>query len=139
MAVSLNESKFEALDGELRPSSFDQRVLLNLGGGYIFSENWEISGKFRFATGRPYTPFNPDGTQDPEDYNSERLDPNHSVDIRVDRRWFFDNYTIIGYIDVQNAYGFQFNEPPQWNYRENRPEDQEGIGVLPSIGISLEF
>ncbi|MBD3167207.1 TonB-dependent receptor plug domain-containing protein [bacterium] len=139
LAVSLNESKFRAQDGVLRPSSFDQRVLLNVGGGYILSEKWEISGKFRFATGRPYTPFNPDGTQDVEDYNSRRLDPNHSVDLRVDRRWFFSNYTIIGYIDVQNVYGFQFNEPPQWNYREMKPEEPGGIGVLPSIGISLEF
>jgi hypothetical protein len=36
---------------------------MNLSGGYKFDQFWEASLKFRYATGRPYTPYEPDGSQ----------------------------------------------------------------------------
>ncbi len=54
-SLSFNESKFAGLDGQMRPGSYDQRWIFNVGGGYIFNERWELSGKFRYASGMPYT------------------------------------------------------------------------------------
>jgi hypothetical protein len=139
ISVSYNVSKFKALDEIGRPSSFDQRWIINLGGGYIFNEKWEFSTKFRLATGRPFTPFNDDGTQSIDLYNSKRLPTNHSLDFRVDRRWLFSNLTLITYIDIQNIYNRQPYDVPRYDKKLQRIEENKSIGILPSIGISLEF
>ncbi len=139
MSLSFNEARFTALDGVERPGSFDQRWILNLGGGYLFSEKWEASLKFRLATGRPYTPFNANGTQDALRYNTERTDANHSLDLRVDRRWFFENWSLVTYIDIQNIYNKKPVTIPRFNELTQQTEQPESIGILPSIGVSAEF
>jgi hypothetical protein len=139
VGMSLSETVFRALDGLERASSYDQRFILNLGGGYLINERWEVSGKFRFATGRPYTPFLPDGTKDGTSYNSLRLAANHSLDVRADRRWFFDSWTLVAYVDIQNIYNNKPSRVPRYNERTGEIEEDDTIGILPSIGISAEF
>jgi len=138
-SISYNNAEFTAIDGVSRPGTFDQRWIMNIGGGYIFNERWEISTRFRFATGRPYTPYNSDGTQNSALYNSSRTAENHSLDIRVDRRWSLDNWAIITYIDVQNVYNRQLRDIPRFNKRTGEIEQSGSIGILPSIGVSVEF
>ena len=140
ISISISESRFKGLDGIERSGSFDQRWILNLGGGYIFNELWELGGKFRYAAGRPYTPYNLDGTQNTELYNTKRIVANHSLDLRLDRRWNFDNWNLITYIDVQNVYNRRTITIPQYDKRERKEvENESGIGILPSIGISAEW
>ncbi len=140
VSISWNESRFAGIDGVTRSSAFDQRWIINLGGGYILNDRWEFSGKFRFATGRPYTPYNADGTQNIAAYNSNRIDANHSLDLRVDRRWNFERWNLITYIDVQNVYNRKAADAPIFDERTKQVKQPEGgIGLLPSIGISAEF
>jgi hypothetical protein len=140
VSVTYNQSNFKALDGIERPFAFDQRWIINVGGGYILDQLWEFSGKFRFATGRPYTPYNPDGTQNTALYNSVRIASNHSLDLRVDRRWNYDTWTLITYIDIQNIYNRKAADVPQFNQRTKKVEQlTNSIGILPSIGISAEW
>ncbi len=139
LSISYNQSKFKALDGVSRPTSFDQHWIMNLGGGYLLNEKWEFSTKFRFATGRPYTPYNPDGSQTGTNYNSSRLGVNHSLDVRVDRRWMFSSWTLITYVDIQNIYNRKPIDIPRYDDRTKRIEQSNAIGILPSIGISAEF
>ncbi len=139
VSVSYNVTKFRGLDGVLRASSWDQRWILNVGGGYIPNSEWEFSTKFRYVTGRPYTPFNPDGTQDPAFYNALRITPNHSLDVRVDRRWSFATWTLITYVDIQNIYNRKPVDVPRYNPETRRAEQNASIGILPSIGVSAEF
>jgi hypothetical protein len=139
VSVSYNNTRFVPLDGRKRPGAFDQRWITNFGGGYIIDERWEISTRFRFVTGRPYTPFNNDGSQDVERYNTARIPSNHSLDLRVDRRWSFDRWALITYIDVQNVYNRQFRDVPRYDRRTGEITRTSSIGILPSIGISAEF
>lgn len=139
VSVSYNESSFKALDGVNRPNSFDQRWIINLGGGYVFNEQWEFSTKFRFATGRPYTPFGGNGAQSALLYNSARVRANHSLDVRVDRRWLFESWTLITYIDIQNIYNRKPVTVPRYDVRTGTLDETSTIGILPSIGVSAEF
>ena len=140
ISISWNEARFKALDGISRSSTFDQRWIINLGGGYILDELWEFGAKFRFATGRPYTPYNADGTQNSVAYNTVRIGANHSLDLRVDRRWNFDRWNLITYIDVQNVYNRKPLDVPIFDERTKKVKQAGGsIGLLPSIGVSAEF
>ncbi|PID61832.1 MAG: TonB-dependent receptor [Ignavibacteriae bacterium] len=133
------QTYFAGLDNVEREGQYNQSWIINLSGGFIFNSKWETSFKFRFATGSPYTPFNPDGTQNITDYLSLNLKSSHGLDIRVDRRWDFSNLTLITYIDLQNIYNQKNITGVRYNYRTKKIEENEEIGILPSIGISLEF
>jgi hypothetical protein len=139
-SLTLSRARYTSLDGVERPGAFDQSVIFNLSMGYRFDEKWEASAKFRYASGYPYTPFNPNGTQNVALYNSERTAPVHGLDIRVDRRWNFAAWTLITYLDVQNIYNNKHTGSVRWNAREQRVEmDENSIGILPSIGVSAEL
>jgi hypothetical protein len=139
-SVTLSRSRFTALDGVERPGSFEQDLIINLTAGYQFDERWEASMKFRFATGRPYTPFTTTGSQNVAEYNSLNVDPLHGLDIRVDRRWNFTGWNLIAYVDIQNIYNYKNTGSVRWNARERRAElNDSSIGILPSIGVSAEF
>ncbi len=138
-SLTYSKAFFTALDGIKRPGSYDQKIILNLSGGYIFNEEWEASAKFRFATGKPYTPFNSDGTQSISNYNSSRVLSNHSLDLRLDKHWFFESWTLVTYIDIQNIYNHKNTSFIRWNAREHKVDETSSIGILPSIGVSAEL
>ncbi len=139
LGLTIGESFFTSIDGIKRIGRYDQSIILNLTGGYIFNDKWEASARFRFATGSPYTPFNSDGTQSVDKINSERLKANHILDIRVDRRWNFNNWTLITYLDIQNIYNNKIQNSVRWDSRKKEVDNTSSIGILPSIGISAEF
>lgn len=139
LSVSYNQSKFKGLDGISRPSSYDQRWILNIGGGYVLNKNWEFGFKSRFATGRPYTPYNADYTKSSTLYNTERVQNNWILDLRADRFWYFDRFVLITYADIQNVLNRDIYDVPRYNAFDDELETGGSIGILPSIGISIEF
>ena len=139
VSATYSQTEFTALDGKTRPGSYDQRWIFNTSAGYLYEEKWEFNAKFRFYTGRPYTPFSQNLTKSAELFNTERIDPNHALDIRIERRWYFDRLMLITYVDVQNAYNYTFNTIPRYDSFEQKVESSGGIGILPSIGIGLMF
>lgn len=148
-SLTIGKSEFRGIDGKFRPSNFDQRVIFSLSGGYRFDEKWELGVKFRYASGRPFTPVGANGDPsygfrltniDPDLFNSRRLPDFHALDLRLDRRWQFETWTLITYLDIQNIYNRRNQNPPRWNAREGTVETAGGqIGILPSIGVNAEF
>jgi len=144
-SLSYNSTEYTAIDEESRPGLYDQRIILNLSGGWRIDENWEVSAKFRYGSGTPYTPFSlGQGGRLVQnyavDYNADRLPPFHSLDVRVDRRWNFTGWNLITYIDIQNVYNRENIQGYRYDPRNNAVESTGGtIGILPSIGISAEF
>ena len=141
MSLSLSKTEFTSISGESRPGAFDTRFIMNISGGWRPADDWEISGKFRVATGIPTTPFNPDGTLDYTRYNvGDRLPVFHALDLRVDKRWDIgSSFGLITYIDIQNIYGQKNVSEIRWDYRQMEAVRDESIGVLPSIGVRFLF
>ena len=148
LSLTLNKSEFEAGNGLAYPGIFDQRVILNVSGGYIFNEKWEVAAKFRLFSGVPYIPIyrpsenpvTPGVTQNlPEEYLSERLDLGHHMDIRVDRIFNFRTATLIVYVDIQNVYNYRVPMRPTYDFWTDEIVDRSEIAILPSVGMSLEF
>jgi hypothetical protein len=150
MSLTLSETRFNSLDGEERYGDYDSRIIFNLAAGYRFSDEWELSAKFRLATGRPTTdylrsatpPYDylPGGKLDFREYNEgDRLPTFHALDVRLDKRWYFEHFNLETYIDIQNIYGRENISAIRFNYRTGKPEYSKSIGVLPSIGVNFEF
>jgi hypothetical protein len=138
--LSLFNARYTSLDGIERASDYDNGVLFVANGGYIAGKGWELSSKFRFIGGRPYTPINPvDGTQIVSLYNSERLPDYYSLDIRADKRWNFKKWSLVTYIDVQNITGKKNITDYKWNKYTKTIDENKSLGVFPTIGINAMF
>jgi hypothetical protein len=138
-SLTYSIAEFSALDGIERIGSYDQTWIVSISGGYKISTEWETSFKFRYSTGRPYTPYNLNGSQNIVDYNSLRFPASNSLDLRVDKLWFFSGWSLITYIDIQNIYNRKNISGVRQDVRTQKPEFNESIGILPSIGISAVF
>jgi hypothetical protein len=96
------------------------------------------------------------GLLDYDQLNSRRLGNFHQLDIRVDKRWFFKKWSLNLYLDIQNLYNFQAEQPPILNMRSDAngvflpdPNDparyqpyviENSTGtLLPSVGIIIEL
>ncbi len=148
MSFSYARSGYKAENGKIYPGQYDQRVIFNISSGYIFNKKWEMSGKFRYFTGIPYTPvyrpsennIQPGSVQNlPDEYLSGRLAPAHHLDLRVDRYFNFPKWMLIIFVDIQNIYNFKIPSPPEYDFWEDKIVTASNIGILPSIGISFEY
>ena len=168
-------SSFKDKNGLYIPAAWDNRHILNLTGLRQLPANWEIGFKWSFSGGTPYTPFDLDrssraeawegvfqgsqglGYLDYSRFNSERLSSYHQLDLRVDKQYYFNNFSLLLYLDIQNVYNFKAAQPPtisrevddQGNpvvfddggvmrYRLNLVDNSIG-SIIPSIGIIFVF
>ena len=88
--------------------------------------------------------------------NSQRLNPNHGLDLRVDKKWYWKKVTLNLYLDIQNLYNFKIEtpasliaerdsdgnivvDPNDSNKYKLKYVDNISGTVLPSIGLQFEF
>ena len=70
--------------------------------------------------------------------NAGRLGDFHTFNIRVDYRKQLDRIAVVSFLDIVNLYD-------HLNVNENRflpltgKIEKEGFGILPTIGVKLEF
>lgn len=151
------------------PSSWDNRFIVSLTTGKRFGKNWEVGGRWRFLGGTPYTPFDlassslisnwdlrGQGQLDFDRINGERLRAFHQLDLRIDKKYFFEKWSLNWYFDIQNAYNFQAEQAPRLvpvrdaagqllvrtddpsRYQLREVENPAGT-ILPTIGLIIEF
>lgn len=142
-SLSLNRTRFTALTGAATRGAFDTPVLANAVLGWRPNARWELATRLRASSGLPYTPFTTSGslagTLDFARYNANRLAAFFAADVRVDRRLLLRGRQLIAFLDLQNVTNRQNVAPPSWNPRRRVVERETGIGLLPSIGLNLEF
>ncbi|MGE6763392.1 TonB family protein [Corallococcus interemptor] len=130
-------------------SPFDQTHILTLVSNYVLGNGWELGGRFRYTTGRPTTPLNHtydlyqvdrnrfSGVYGP--YASARMSGFHQLDVRVDKSWQFQSWTLGLYLDVQNIYNAENTEFTFNDYRQRREYEVPGIPILPVVGVKGSF
>lgn len=150
-SVSINRTQFVSLDGQTRVGSFDTPIISTIAVGWRPDAEWEVSSKLRMSQGLPSTPYVttdtraqetgfPVGSLDFDFFNQgARLPFFYALDVRLDKRWFFAGWQLIVYVDVQNITGRKNVSGYRWNQETQAVEAQSGIGVLPSIGINIQF
>ncbi|NDG52502.1 MAG: TonB-dependent receptor [Flavobacteriia bacterium] len=168
MSVTYYRSEFEDKSGELIPSAWDNRFIFNMTAGKKFKRNIELGLKFRYSGGAPYTPIdlatssnmaiwniNQRGVLNYNVLNTERLKNVHGLDLRLDKKWYFNKWSLNAYIDVENLYNFKIQLPSEVGIDSEIGEEiytaqnareyslyeiiNESGTVLPSIGLLIEF
>lgn len=154
------------------PTSWDNRHIFNLTLTKSLKKHWDIGLKWRFTGAAPYTPYDVEKSGiksawdangapylDYSRFNRLRLKPFHQLDVRIDKQYFFNRWSLMLYLDIQNLYNFKAYEPDKLAresfinpdtpdvFTEGRIEKYRlayikstGAGtILPTIGIIAEF
>lgn len=173
LSYTFVRSRFQDKNNDYIPSAWDNKHLLNLTVLKKLKKNWNIGGKWRFIGGAPYTPYDVEKSSyveawnvqggpylDYNQFNALRVSNFHQLDVRVDKQYFFDKWSLMVYFDVQNLLNFQTESAPVYNraldevgvpiiinpsapaneqqYQLEKLETTSGT-LLPTIGIMVEF
>jgi len=71
--------------------------------------------------------------------NSTRLPSFQQLDLRVDRIWRFDTWTMNGYLEIQNLYNYANVEGYRYDYDFQNKRPVTGLPIIPSLGIRGTF
>ncbi|HEY9114296.1 MAG TPA: TonB-dependent receptor [Bacteroidales bacterium] len=161
-------SEFQSKTGEYVPTNWDNQHVFIATATYNFKKNWSFGAKWRYAGGLPYTPYDLEKSSlveawdvngkpyfDYDEVNSLRLSSFNQLDVRVDKKFFFQKWSLMVYLDIQNLYNYQSEEPnivvreqdSEGNYitvddgtRYVLKEIPSYAGtVLPTVGIMIGF
>ncbi|MFK7921918.1 MAG: carboxypeptidase-like regulatory domain-containing protein [Bacteroidia bacterium] len=169
IAYTLGWSEFQDKNGNFVPSSWDSRHIVALTAGKKFKKDWEVGLKWRLTTGTPYTPANVELSslrsvwdvarieiRDFDQLNSQRLGAFHQLDMRVDKKWFFNKWSFNLFLDIQNVYGFSVPGPPILDVVKDENDNpivdpmdplryqvrflENGLGIFqPTLGIVITY
>jgi hypothetical protein len=143
---SLFRSKYRDLNGAWKNRDYDNRFMATVEGGYKPNRSWDLSLKWVYAGGAPYTPFDEaasytvdSGILDESRINESRLPDYHSLNIRVDRRFHYRASSLIVYLSIWNVYARENIASYYWNEIDNKPDTYKQWSTLPVIGLEYEF
>jgi hypothetical protein len=171
LSYTLVRSEFQNIKGNYVPSAWDNRHLVNLIVSRSFRGNWDFGFKWRFVGGAPYTPAKIDystmsvlasewdaqGRTSPNYslFNQKRLKAFNQLDVRVDKQYYFNRWSLMLYLDIQNILNQKADEAPVFVRNEENGVLKPAYGsplrydlhqltpdsgtILPSIGIMIEF
>jgi hypothetical protein len=168
-ALTLVRSEFTDKNGDYVPSAWDNQFILSLTAGKKFAKNWEVGTRIQVLGGPPFTPVDAEtsslipvwnvnnrGIPDYNRLNEERAPVSYQVDFRIDKKYFFDKWSLNVYFDVENITNAVVELEPfidvvrdENNQPVVNPDDpsryllttipnQSGT-FLPSIGVVVEF
>ena len=109
-----SETRLDASQ-EWKPTVWDNRHNINLVLGKVWGKGWQIGAKYRWATGTPYTPFDSElsastanwdvlqrGIFDVDQIMGERLPAYSVIDVRLDKTYNKEKYSLTWFLDLQN-------------------------------------
>jgi hypothetical protein len=115
---------------------------------FMPADEFELSMKFRYLGGRPYTPpvFYPDlqewVIEENQKLNSSRYPDYHRLDFRIDRRIIFNNWSFVIFFDLNNIYNRDNIWAYQYGVDDSGNKEVKKIlqyKTLPIGGFSIEF
>ncbi len=146
ISTSYSKTRYKDLNGDWHDRIYDNVFNSNIEGGYIPNDEWEFKIRWIYAGGAPYTPFNIDkstelnrGIWDTENINSKRMPDYHSLNVRVDKRFYFSGSSLIVYLSVWNAYGRENIAQYLWDEQKNAVGIQKQWSTMPVLGAEYKF
>ncbi|MBX3230307.1 MAG: TonB-dependent receptor [Labilithrix sp.] len=124
-----------------QPHIVSATAVVRLGRG------WEVGSSLRFTSGTPYTPIVGATYEATTDVYSPRIGrplsarnpPFFRLDARVQKTWDFRRWKLAAYLDVQNATNQANAEGFSYSYDYRRREANNGIPILPILGVRGEL
>ncbi|MGE5497063.1 MAG: TonB-dependent receptor domain-containing protein, partial [Syntrophothermus sp.] len=127
---------------------YDRPHIINLIFGMELSESWQIGAKFQYVSGNPYTPVAGSALKKGTYYvidggfNSARYPDYHKLDIRIDKKFRLNGWTLSAYLDLWNVYN-RLNVL-SYSYKVDSAgkiiqKVRNDFGILPIVGFTAQF
>jgi outer membrane receptor for ferrienterochelin and colicin len=132
---------------DYRLFQYDQTHILTAVGMWRFGRNWQLSTRFRLVSGKPLTPvtgavLDMDAGSYQPSYGAKYSDRNPMFaqwDLRIDKKWVFDRFMLDLYLDVWNVTNRANVEAPDYNFDYSRRKTENGLSILPILGLRAEL
>ena len=129
------------------PFEYDQPFAFSLVGSWNVGGGWTLAGRYRYAVGLPYTPVVEglyDGdtdTWDPVfgDTNSERMPSYQKFDLRVERKWRFNRWSLVAYCEAWWVPPANNTLYPVYSYDYSEEVLVGGPAFVPLVGMRGEM
>ena len=111
---------------------------------FMPSDEFEISFKFRYMGGRPYTKKNYDHNirewyvDSSQPWNTERYEPYIRLDLMLQQRFYFERVNMITFWDFLNI--FNIDNPWEYIYKKDGTKEMAWqYKTMPIGGVIIEF
>lgn len=147
LAYTLSRSERQDRDEAWRLFDYDQTHNLSVVYSYDFGSGWSAGARFRLTSGDPETPIL-GGVYDANsdlyravygDVNSARRPTFHQLDVRGEKKWTFEDWSLTAYLEVLNAYNAQNVEGTTYSFDYTEKETATGLPIFPNLGIRGEL
>jgi hypothetical protein len=150
VSYSYARSRIQNASGDETFRDFDQPHTIIVNNAFRLPRNWNISLLWTYHTGYPYTPTQVDFIRDrPNEEgvvlfyktgkkNSARLPDFHSLDIRMEKVWYFKKASMMVYLNIVNFYDRE-NIRSYWWFPYSRSENAIGFERETQINIPFFF
>jgi TonB family protein len=143
LAYTFGKSGQSRDGGAKSVTAFDQPHTLNAVASWKPGWGMELGARFRLTSGRPETPVRgstydaDEGSYNPVrgDLRSVRTPTFHQLDVRAERTWLFNTWSIGLYLDVQNIYNNPNVEATRYDYRFRESATVNSVPILPTLGV----
>lgn len=146
VSASFFRSRYQDLTGTWRDRMYDNKFTFSFIAGYKPSADWEVSTRWTFAGGCPYSPIDRDksiiaqsAVVDDSRINGARYPDYHSLNFRVDKKFFFLNQSLDIYLSVWNAYNRKNVSNYYWNVDKQEIKPIYQWELMPIFGVVYEF
>ncbi len=137
----------EGTNPDLHYFDFDRPHMISLVANYRFGEYWQAGARFRYGSGKPYTPvasafYNPAAGHwfpIPGEHNSGRFPDYSRLDIRVTRHFQFETFDLDVYLELLNLYNRKNPIHFMWDETYSSKDPVTVFPFLPVLGVSARF
>ncbi len=133
-------------DGRWNPGPYSLPHTLNLASGLRLARGLWLSGRLSAGSGTPYTPFDSaasmqagTGVYDAENAYSRIGTVYFRLDARLDWERSVRSARVGLFAEIENLLDRRNESGRQWNILDGRETPIEGMGRLPTAGVSVRF
>ena len=143
---SIFNSTFIDFKGVERNRNHNYKYIFNMVGGYRPKSDWEISIRWSYFGGRPYTPINLEASilnneqySDVEKFNENKTPDYHSLFIRYEKRYNLKKSNLILFFEIWNTYNRENIETFFYSKDRQSIEKIVYFSTIPVGGFGIEF
>jgi hypothetical protein len=134
------------LEKKWTAADYDIRHQARLWLSWHRSRNWTASALWRYASGRPYTPYDVAasikanaGRYDRTKTNALRLPPYRRLDLRIERVWGFRRSAVTAFAEVYNVSNRENIYLYEWSRSLKQARSILQWGITPVAGLRVDF
>ena len=143
---SIFNSTFIDFEGIERNRNHNYRYIFNIVGGYRPKSDWELSIRWSYFGGRPYTPINLEASisnneqySDVQNFNENKTPDYHSLFVRYERRYNLKKSNLILFFEIWNTYNRENIETFFFSKERDSIEKILYFSTIPVGGFGIEF